>query len=76
VAREPNSTTAEDVARLRTAGLDDRAIFEATMVVALRIAFTAVNDALGARPDAQFHAEAPEAVRAVVNYGRAVADSP
>jgi len=34
VTRAPGETTPEDVARLREAGLDDREVFEATVVVA------------------------------------------
>lgn len=71
VARDPNGTTAEDVERLRAAGLDDRAILGITAYVGARMAFSAVNDALGAAPDAALAAAAPPAVRAAVRYGRA-----
>jgi len=74
VATDPTSTTKDDVARLRSVGLTDREIFEATGVVAMRLAFTAVNDALGALPDAQLAADAPDPVRAAVSYGRAPDD--
>jgi uncharacterized peroxidase-related enzyme len=73
VVGDPNATTAADVARLRTAGLDDREIFEATAFVAFRLAFSTVNDALGAAPDAQLAAEAPEPVRRAVSFGRSPA---
>jgi uncharacterized peroxidase-related enzyme len=72
VVRSPNATTAEDVARLRAAGLAEREIFEATALVAFRVAFSTVNDALGARPDRQLAEAAPAAVREAVSFGRAV----
>lgn len=76
LARDPNGTTADDVAALREAGLDDAQIAALTLYVALRIAFSTVNDALGARPDQQLVAAAPEAVRSAVTYGRAPAAGP
>lgn len=74
VARDPNGTTAADVRAMREAGFDDAGIFALTAFVALRIAFSTVNDALGVLPDAAFRVEAPEAVRAAVTFGRPVAD--
>ena len=53
LARDPNSTTAADVQSLRAAGFDDAQIFAISVFVALRIAFSTVNDALGAQPDRQ-----------------------
>lgn len=76
VVRDPNSTTADDVDGLRAAGLDDREIFDATVFVALRLAFSSVNDALGAAPDQQLAAAAPELVRAAVSFGRAPSPEP
>jgi alkylhydroperoxidase family enzyme len=73
VARDPNATSAADVEALRAAGYDDGQIAALTMFVALRIAFSTVNDALGARPDAALADAAPQAVRAAVTYGRPVA---
>jgi uncharacterized peroxidase-related enzyme len=70
IARDPNATTSADVERLRAAGLSEREIFEATVYIALRIAFAAVNDALGAQPDAELVDDAPQLVRAAVTYGR------
>ena len=70
IVRDPNGTTQDDVARLRDVGLDDQAIFEATAFVAFRLAFSTVNDALGAAPDKQLADDVPEAVRAAVTYGR------
>jgi uncharacterized peroxidase-related enzyme len=74
VMREPNATTVENVDRLRGAGLTDEEIFDATVFIAFRLAFSTVNDALGARPDWQLAAAAPAAVRDAVVYGRSVAD--
>ena len=52
VATDPNAVDADDVEALREAGFDDQQIFALTTYVALRLAFSTVNDALGARPDA------------------------
>jgi len=70
VVRDPNEATMQQIDELRTAGLSDREIFEATVYVALRLAFSTVNDALGAQPDHQLVAAAPAEVRAAVAYGR------
>jgi alkylhydroperoxidase family enzyme len=72
VTAEPNGTGPSDVQALRDAGYDDTQIFAITLFVALRIAFSTVNDALGARPDQQLEAGAPDEVRAAVNFGRPV----
>lgn len=76
VVRDPNATSAAGVERLRAAGLDDREIFDATAFVAFRLAFSTINDALGAAPDLQLAEAAPAPVRAAVDYGRAVAAEP
>ncbi len=76
VVRDPNGTTAADVQRLRDVGYDEREIFEATVFVGLRLAFSTVNDALGAQPDRQLADAAPEPVRTAVDYGRAPAAEP
>jgi uncharacterized peroxidase-related enzyme len=76
IVRDPNGATAQQVENLRTAGLSDREIFEATVHVAFRLAFSAVNDALGARPDHQLVAAAPAEIRAAVTYGRPASDGP
>jgi len=39
------------------------------------VAFSTVNDALGARPDAQILDLAPQAVLDAVDYGRPVGDA-
>jgi uncharacterized peroxidase-related enzyme len=70
VVGDPNATTAADVQALRDAGLDDRDIFEATVFITFRQAFSTVNAALGVAPDAQLAAAVPTEVRGVVDYGR------
>jgi uncharacterized protein YciW len=74
VARSPSRTGAADVQALRDAGYSDPQIFAITAFVALRIAFSAVNNALGARPDAAFRANAPQAVLGAVTFGRPIED--
>jgi len=74
VARDPNGTSDADVQALRDAGFGDDQIFAITVFVALRIAFSTINDALGARPDAAFRITAPEAVLDAVTFGRPIED--
>jgi uncharacterized peroxidase-related enzyme len=74
VTTDPNAVDADDVQALREVGFDDGQILAITAYVALRLAFSTVNDALGARPDAQLGATAPEEVRAAVRFGRPVDD--
>jgi uncharacterized peroxidase-related enzyme len=71
VVRDPNSTTSDQVARLREVGLGDREVFEATALVGFRLAFSTINDALGAAPDRQLADAAPDPIRAAVSFGRA-----
>lgn len=71
LVRDPNGTTAADVDALRRAGFDDRAILGLTAYIAARIAFSTVNDVLGAISDAELRAAAPPAVLDAVTYGRA-----
>ncbi|MFC7624220.1 carboxymuconolactone decarboxylase family protein [Microlunatus sp. GCM10028923] len=73
VAGDPNGTTAADVERLRAAGFEDRQILALTVFVALRLAFSTVNDALGAPPDRELADAAPAPVLAAVDFGRPVA---
>jgi len=73
VVRDPNATTPADVQELRDAGLDDEKIFAITAFVALRLAFSTINDALGAQPDAELAESLPAEVRKAVTYGRPVA---
>lgn len=72
LVHDPNVVTPDDVEELRSAGLSEAEIFDATAFIALRIAFSTVNDALGAQPDRELAAAAPEAVREAVTYGRCV----
>jgi uncharacterized peroxidase-related enzyme len=73
VAKDPNATTPADIQALRDSGLDDGQIFAITTFVALRLAFSTINDALGAQPDAQLAQSLPPEVREAVVYGRPVA---
>lgn len=59
VARDPDNTTPADVQTLQDAGFDDAQIFSITAFVALRLAFSTVNDALGAQPDAELRPAHP-----------------
>jgi alkylhydroperoxidase family enzyme len=70
VVRDPNGIDAARVEGLRALGLDDRQVFAVTLFVALRIAFSTVNDALGAVPDQQLVAAAPAALVDAVDFGR------
>lgn len=70
IVRDPNATTPADVQTLRESGLTDEQIFAVTAFVALRVAFSTINDALGAIPDAELVKSLPEAVQASVTYGR------
>jgi alkylhydroperoxidase family enzyme len=74
VVRDPNGIGPADVRALREAGFDDAQVFAITVFVALRIAFSTVNDALGARPDAAYRLTAPQAVLDAVTFGRPIAD--
>jgi len=72
VARDPNATTPADIEVLRAVGLDDGQIFSITAFVALRLAFSTINDALGAQPDEGMARSLPPEVREAVTYGRPV----
>jgi len=72
VARDPNRTTSADVRALRDVGFTDPQILGITTFVALRIAFSTVNDALGAHPDAEMRATVPADVLAAVTFGRPI----
>ena len=73
VARDPNATTPADIQALRDSGLDDGQIFAITSFVALRLAFSTINDSLGAQPDAQLALSVPREVSEAVTYGRPIA---
>ena len=70
VASDPNATTESDLDGLRDAGYDDPQILAITLFISLRIAFSTVNDALGALPDRELHDAVPPQVRDVVTWGR------
>ena len=70
VAKDPNGTTPEDLEGLRSAGFTDAQIFAITTFVALRLAFSTVNDALGVGPDVALRSSAPAAVVDAIGYGR------
>jgi len=76
VARNPNATKPADVQALRDAGLGEGQIFAITAFVALRLAFSTINDSLGAHPDAELAQSLPREVREAVTYGRPVAQAP
>ncbi|MBY8872468.1 methyltransferase domain-containing protein [Micromonospora sp. PLK6-60] len=76
VAADPNSTAVADVQPLREAGYGEAQILAITAYVALRVAFSSVNDALGAVPDWQLRSSTPEAVLEAVTFGRAPAPAP
>ena len=73
LADDPNSTTVADVDELRAAGFDDGQIFAITVYAALRLAFSTVNDALGALPDRRLTHEVPSEIRDAVSFGRPIA---
>ena len=75
VVADPNATSERDVMALRRAGLNDREIFEATVFIAFRQAFSTVNDALGIHPDRQLADQVPPEVRGAVTYGRPAAEA-
>lgn len=54
VATAPDSTGPDHVEGLRAAGFDDAEILRLTLFIGLRIAFSTVNAALGARPEAPY----------------------
>lgn len=70
VVRDPSGTTAEHVEELRAVGYDEGQIFAVTQFVALRVAFSTVNDSLGAAPDIELAAMVPPALRTAVRFGR------
>jgi len=70
VTRDPNATGETDVQMLRDVGFSDRQIFAITAYISLRIAFSTVNDALGAQPDPELIDRSSVPIREVVTYGR------
>ncbi len=74
VTEQPECTQESDVESLRDAGFTDRQIFAITTFVALRIAFSTVNAALGAIPDSNFRTFAPPEVLSAITYGCPIPD--
>jgi len=70
VAADPNAIEARDVQGLRDAGFDEAQIFAITAFVALRLAFSTINDALGAAPDSRLATSTPAPVLSAVDFGR------
>ena len=64
VAGAPRSITSADLDDLLQAGFDRAQALRLTMFIALRIAFTTVNGALGARPEQEYVDAVDPAVRA------------
>jgi alkylhydroperoxidase family enzyme len=76
LAADPNSTSQEDVDGLRRAGFSDQQIVAVTAYVALRVAFSTVNDAIGAAPDQERAVAAPSEVVSAISFGRPTDQSP
>ncbi len=70
VATDPNHIDAADLQGLRDAGFGEEQIFAITTFVALRLAFSTINDALGAAPDSQLGTSTPAPVLSAVTFGR------
>jgi uncharacterized peroxidase-related enzyme len=60
VVDERTTTTVHDVDPLRAAGFSDDQIFAITVFIAMRVAFSMVNNSLGARPDDELVERAPD----------------
>ncbi len=71
VTADPNATTASDLDDLRATGFSDPQIAAITLYLGLRIAFSTVNDALGAAPDRQLVDQVSDDVRQAITWGRA-----
>ena len=76
VMRSATTTTSEDIDDLRQAGIEDDKIFAMTLYAAMRMAFSTINNALGAHPDRQFSSTAAPQVLAAINYGRSMGNEP
>lgn len=64
----------DDLVELRDLGLDDADILDVILAAAARCFFSSVLDAVGAEPDAAFHALDPD-VRDALTVGRPIARS-
>ncbi|MEO8158269.1 MAG: hypothetical protein ABI648_10780 [Betaproteobacteria bacterium] len=76
VVTNPNGTLPQDVNALQAAGFTEKEIFEATVFIAFRLAFSTVNDALGVKPDWELAESVPKEVGAAVTFGRPAATKP
>ena len=74
VAADAASVDADDVERLRTAGLTDEEIADVVFAASARCFFTAVLDGLGAQLDVQTAETFPEALLSSMVVGRPVAE--
>ena len=70
VANHAETITEEDVSELREAGLDDEEIFNITVYVAMRVAFSKINDALNAPANLEQVETFPERLVSAVDFGR------
>ena len=76
VMQSATTTTPHDIDQLRQAGIDDDTIFAVTFYAAMRMAFSTINNALGAHPDRQFRTSAAPQVLSAIDYGRAMGTDP
>ena len=74
--RNATTTTSDDIDDLRHAGIDDDKIFALTFYAAMRMAFSTLNNALGAHPDKQFQTSAAPQVLAAIDFGRPMGSEP
>jgi len=70
VVSDPNGITDNNVDDLRNVGFSDTQIFAITVYVAGRLAFSTINDALGAQPDHELLSGAAREIRDAVTFGR------
>ena len=71
IVSDPNGATEDNIRELQGVGFSDAQIFALTVYVAGRLAFSTVNDALGAQPDRELVENVPREIRDAVQYGRA-----
>lgn len=65
-------TAVADIESFRVAGFDDEPMLAMTAYAALRLAFSMVNDALGAHPDWQFGNSTDPRVLAAIGFRRPI----
>lgn len=75
VIADSSSIDAEDIDRVRRAGLGENEIFDVVATAAARAFFAKLPDALGARPDASF-LELDEDLRERLTVGRPISQGP